>query len=189
MAKFETLFDCMLIWHESRDLSALWKNALANEAGAKYALSRLDCYIPGDTRPGKLESRGRNVRSILQGLRDTSSESLSPFALCLSVVHTRARAYAWHVHAWLTAFGTLPPISARIHLWFLVGVQGLRFHFNRAVERLSPTRAKSSRFRREVVSRNIRPSTSHHKYRLNIRLKLIKARHEKLSKLKFKCLP
>lgn len=38
-----------------------------------------------------------------------TSESLSPFALCLSVVHTRARAYAWHVHAWLPAFGTLPP--------------------------------------------------------------------------------
>lgn len=82
----------MLIWHESRDLSACGKTRWHD--GVKYALSRLDCYMPGDTRPGKLESHGRNVRSILQGLQDTSSESLSPFALCLSVVYTRARAYA-----------------------------------------------------------------------------------------------
>lgn len=92
---------------ESRDLSACGKNALVRRV--KYALSRLDCYMPGDTRPGKLESRGRNVRSILQGLQDTSSESLSPFTLCLSVVYTRARAYAWHVHAWLPVRSELPP--------------------------------------------------------------------------------
>lgn len=44
-----------------------------------------------------------------RGCGTPSSESLSQFALCLSVVHTRARAYAWHVYAWLPAFGTLPP--------------------------------------------------------------------------------
>lgn len=93
MANSKTLSDCMLIGHDSRDLSALLEKRVGATA-ARYTLSRLDCYVPGDTRPGKLESRGRNVRSILQGLQDTSSESLSPFALCLSVVHTRARAYA-----------------------------------------------------------------------------------------------
>jgi len=105
---WKLLSDYMLIWYESRDLFRIVGKTYWCDR-ARYVPSRLDCYIPGDTRPSKLESRGRNVHSILQGLRDMSSESLSPFALCLSVVHTRARAYAWHVHAWLPAFRILPP--------------------------------------------------------------------------------
>lgn len=39
-----------------------------------------------------------------------------------SLVHTRPRAYAWHVYASLPAFPLSPSVSARIHLRFLVGV-------------------------------------------------------------------
>lgn len=171
MAKFETLSDCMLIWYESRDLSACGETHWRDEA--KYALSRLDCYIPGDTRPGKLESRGRNVRTILQGLRGhvvrvavairIMSFGSTYTGTCLCVTRSRMAA----------CVRDSPPISARIHLWFLVGVQGLRFHFNRAQSNVY--RAKSSRFRREAVSRNIRPSMSN-QMSIDIRLKLTEKR-------------